>query len=356
MGIARNAVIVGAAAAGVGVVCAGIAGAGAVTFAVAACKSRLSRMRGKVVLITGGSRGLGLALAEEFGRKGAKLALAARDGEALERARDLLVSRRCVRDAQDVFLFTGDLRKPEDVDEMIRQTTGYHGQIDVLVNNASILAVGPLENQTVEDFRDAMETNFFSGLYCTLAVLPQMRERRAGHIVNIASIGGKIAVPHMLPYVASKFAMVGFSQGLNAELRAKGIQVTTVCPGLMRTGSHLNAEFKGDAAKEYRWFSMVAGLPGLSTSARMAARRIVFAVASGQHEIVITPQAMLAARFGNLLPEITSRGMQLMNSALPQSPSASKRASKGADIRDLEVKPAVKLAHAAALRYNQTGA
>jgi len=355
MEIAKKAVIAGATLAGAGVVCAGIACAGAVALAGAARDAKTSRLRGKVVLITGGSRGLGLALAEEFARCGAKLVLAARDRQELERAGSLLLKKHRLGDAQDVFLFAGDLRNSEEVDEMVRQAVNHYGQIDVLVNNAGIMTVAPVENQAIEDFRDAMETNFFAGLYCTLAALPSMLARGSGAIVNIASVGGKIAVPHMLPYTASKFAVVGFSTGLDAELRSKGIKVTTVCPGLMRTGSHLNAQFKGDAAREYRWFSLAAGLPGISTSARSAARRIVRATAAGRREIAITPQAMLAARFGSVLPELTSRGLQWMNSALPESSSHAGPASRGAEVRDLEVKPAVRLARAAALRYNQMG-
>lgn len=210
-----------------------------------------------------------------------------------------------------------------------------------------------MENQTIEDFADVMNANFFTGLHCILSVLPQMLERKSGAIVNIASIGGKIAVPHMLPYTASKFAVVGFSEGLSAELRPKGIRVTTVCPGLMRTGSHLNAQFKGDAEGEYRWFSLAASFPGISISAGSAARKIVAAVVSGRSEIAITPQAILAARFGAVVPAVTIRGMQLVALALPSFVSGSDQSFRGADVRGKELKLAVRLGEGAALRYNQ---
>jgi short-subunit dehydrogenase len=157
----------------------------------------------------------------------------------------------------------------------------------------------------------------------------------------------------MLPYTASKFAVVGFSEGLGAELRAKGIRVTTVCPGLMRTGSHLNAQFKGDAEREYRWFSFAASFPGISTSARSAARKIVAAVASGRSEIAITPQAILAARFGNLIPTATIRGMELMLLALPSPVPGSSQSFRGADVRGKELKSTELLGESAAHRYNQ---
>jgi short-subunit dehydrogenase len=292
-------------------------------------------------------------LAEEFGRRGAKVALTARDIEGLERALALLLERRAAKSAKDTFIFPGNLSRQEQADEVVQQTTKHFGQIDILVNNAGIITVGPVVNQTPENFRDVMDANFFSCLHCTLSVLPQMLERRAGGIVNIASIGGKIAVPHMLPYTASKFAMTGFSEGLNAELRAKGIRVTTVCPGLMRTGSHLKAFFQGDAEREYRWFSLGASLPGVSVSAKSAARKIVRATASGKSEIAITPQALFAARFGNLSPTATSHLMQLINSALPSAVDGQTSIRLGSDVRGLELTPLLSLGRAASRHYNQ---
>jgi short-subunit dehydrogenase len=346
--IRRVSIGTGAMLAGAGLGCAGVR-------AVAARAFQANRLRGKVIVITGGSRGLGLAMAEELGRAGAKLALCARDSEELERARNLLLQRHCVRDPKNIFLAAADLRKVEEAEWLILETFRHFGRIDILINNAGIISVGPVENQTLEDFRDAMDANFFSGLHCTLAVLPEMLARHSGTIVNITSIGGKVAVPHLLPYVASKFAAVGLSEGLSAELRAKGIRVTTVCPGLMRTGSHLNAYFKGKAAHEYSWFSVGAGFPGLSTSARSAARKIVRAVVSGKREIAITPQAILAARLCNLMPAMTSRFLQAANFALPSALSGSTEKHRGAEVSELEVKPLKVLASAAARRYNQVG-
>lgn len=335
--------------AGAGFACSGVLAAAAVAKAL----RRTKRLQGKVVLVTGASRGLGLALAEEFGRQGAKLAITARDKDELERARTALSKRLGRMATQDLFLFPADLRNPEDTEQLIQQTTAHFGRIDILVNNAGVITVGPIENQKIQDFRDVMDSNFFSGVHCSLSVLPQMLARRAGTIVNIASIGGKIAVPHMLPYTASKFAAVGFSEGMNAELRSKGVRVVTVCPGLMRTGSHLNASFTGDAPAEYRWFSMAAGLPLVSTSARAAAHKIVRATIAGRSEIAITPQAILAARLGDVFPEVTVRAMHLMNLALPSAASEPTASHRGAEVRDLEIKPAVALGHAAARRYNQ---
>jgi short-subunit dehydrogenase len=343
-----------------GAALAGAAGLGAAALTAAAIATVLrmkSRdVRGKVVLITGSSRGLGLAMAEEFARRGARIVLTARDSAELERARDLLLERRVIGAADEVLVAPADLRRAEDADRLVERVTQTWGQVDILVNNAGIITVGPIENQSVEDFRDVMDTNFFAGLQCTLAVLPQMLARRGGMIVNITSVGGKVAVPHLLPYTASKFAAVGFSQGLYAELRGKGVHVLTVCPGLMRTGSHVNAVFSGDAQREYRWFSLGATTPGISTSARHAARRIVRAVIARETEIAITPQAIVATRLAQVAPEITSRMMSMVNRILPEASAGGSGAVRGAEARGLEPLPAKTLGHSAARRYNQAGA
>ncbi|HEV2463970.1 MAG TPA: SDR family NAD(P)-dependent oxidoreductase [Acidobacteriaceae bacterium] len=350
-GATAKAAGAGLVLAGTGVVCAGAIAA----YAIATWRKPSRDLVGKVVLITGGSRGLGLAMSEEFGRRGAKLALAARDARELERARALLVKRGAAKKREDVFIYPCDLRQFEEAERLVQKTMAHFGELDFLVNNAGIITVGPVENQSVEDFRDVMDTNFFAGLHCTLAALPQMLAQGRGNIVNITSIGGKIAVPHMLPYTASKFAAVGLSEGLYAELRSKGIRVTTVCPGLMRTGSHLNASFSGDAEREYRWFSLSAGLPGISTSARCAAKKIVRAAIAGRSEIAITPQAILATRLADVSPEITLRAMERVARSLPAPATGEVTKQRGSEVRGREVKPAMALAHAAARHYNQTG-
>ncbi len=352
---ARNAggVLIGGAALAGGVML-GAAAIAAVTVA-AGRKVARKRLQGKVVLITGSSRGLGLAIAEEFAQRGARVVLTARDHDELERARLLLINRGFAEGPDQVLAVPADLRKPEEAEYLIHRVTEAWGGIDVLVNNAGIITVGPIENQTAQDFREVMNTNFFSGLHCTLSVLPQMLNRRDGAIVNITSIGGKVAVPHLLPYTASKFAATGFSEGLHAELRGKGVHVLTVCPGLMRTGSHVNALFSGDAEKEYRWFSLGASTPGASTSARNAARKIVRALLARETEIAITPQAILAARLGNVSPELTGVAMSLMNRLLPAAVEGNSAPSRGMDVRGLEPATAAHLGWAAARRYNEVG-
>ena len=308
----------------------------------------------KVVLITGSSRGLGLALAEEFAHHGAKLVLTARDADELERARVILLERTSIQPDR-ILVVPADLCRPEEVQSLIQRATEHFSQIDILVNNAGVITVGPIESQTIENFRSVMDTNFFSGVQCSMAVLPQMLGRGHGTIVNISSVGGKVAVPHLLPYSASKFAVTGFSQGLHAELRAKGIHVLTVCPGLMRTGSHLNALFSGDAPREYRWFSLLANLPGISASAQDAAQRIVSAVVSKSTEISITPQATVASRVLQAVPELTACVISVTNRLLPIGGANGSAVRRGAEVRDLELGPASKIGWRAAQHYNQIG-
>jgi short-subunit dehydrogenase len=156
-----------------------------------------------------------------------------------------------------------------------------------------------------------------------------MRRRRRGRIVNVASIGGKISVPHLLPNSASKFALVGLSEGLRAELAGHGIQVSTICPGLMRTGSPRHARFKGQHRTEYAWFSISDSLPGISMSADRAARQIVSALQTGRAGRVLSLPAKLGTTVHGLFPGLTADLLGLVNRALPDGDGADGRAVKG---------------------------
>jgi NAD(P)-dependent dehydrogenase (short-subunit alcohol dehydrogenase family) len=267
---------------------------------------------GKSVLITGGSRGLGLVMARQFAREGAKISICARDDQELARAREDL--RKL---GAEIFTVQCDVTNNDEVQQMVQAVTERFGRIDALINNAGIIQVGPLEVMTFADFEQAMKSHFWGPLQTILAVLPGMRERGDGRIVNVSSIGGKIAVPHLVPYSASKFALVGLSEGLRAELKKDGILVTTVCPGLMRTGSPRNAEFKGRHREEYAWFSISDALPLTSISAERAARQIVEACRRGDAELVISMQAKLAVLFHGIFPGLTADMLGVVNDLLP---------------------------------------
>jgi short-subunit dehydrogenase len=267
---------------------------------------------GQTVVITGGSRGLGFALAQEFALRGAHLVICGRDPEILHEAEQRLRAMRV-----QVLAVLCDIGDQSQAEALIRQATERFGRIDVLVNNAGQIAVGPIESQGVADFEDAMDTMFWGMLYTTLAALPQMRERAAGRVVNITSVGGKVAVPHLLPYGCAKFAAVGFSEGMRAELAKDNIKVTTVVPGLMRTGSHANAMFKGDHRKEYSWFALGATLPIIAMSAQRAARCIVDAAARGAAEIILGLPAKMLVMAHGVAPGTISDLMGVANRFMP---------------------------------------
>jgi short-subunit dehydrogenase len=328
-----------------------VLGAAATALAVSALLKRRNGfpLRNKVVFITGGSRGLGLAMAEEFARRGAKIAICARDSEELERARQTIDRET----GGIVRTFVCDVSDREQVDSTVREVQNHFGAIDVLVNNAGVIAVGPIENQTLDDFEETMKVNFWSQVYTTLAVLPDMRARGAGRIVNITSIGGKVSVPHLLPYCCSKFAAVAFSEGLRAELAKTDVKVVTVAPGLMRTGSHINAEFKGKHSQEFTWFSLSGTNPITSISVARAARQIVNATVCGRAELIISWQAELLARFHGLAPGLTTEILGLVNRTLPGAGDSNEK-RKGAESHNVVTKsPLTALGEMAARRYNQ---
>src|SRR5512146_1012563 len=318
----KRTLLIGAA----GTIAAGtLASAGAIVAAGALVRRlRMANMTGKVVLITGGSRDLGFAIAREFVSLGNTVAICARDLGELDRAAAELQPR-----SARVMTVVCDVADQEQVSRMIQRVTEEFGPIDVLVNNAGIISVGPIETQTIDDFREAMDVMFWGHVNTILAVLPQMQRRRSGWIANISSIGGKISVPHLVPYSCAKFASTGLSEGLTAELAKDGIHVTTVIPGLMRTGSHVNAFFKGDHKAEYTSFSLAATNPLTSISARRAARSIVNAIRRGQAALVLSVPAKLAVAVHGLFPGTTARLMGVTNRVLPGTGAEDKSRHRG---------------------------
>lgn len=285
---------------------------GAALLGVRALLRRDEDFNGKVVAITGGSRGLGFALAREYSQRGARISICARDSQELERALDELAI-----DEREAFGIEADVRRREDVERFVAATEERWGKIDVLVHNAGTIAVGPMQTMSVEDYRDAMDTHFWAAVYAVEAALAGMRRRRSGRIVSVASIGGIVSVPHLLPYCASKFALVGYSLGLAQELAREGIGVTTICPGLMRTGSHRFAHFKGQREKEAAWFAAMATSPLTAIACAAAARRIVDATSHGQGLVVLSKQAQLLALGEHYFPNVVARVNALVNRLLP---------------------------------------
>ena len=288
------------------------------SWAVRQALTRRYSFRGKVCLITGGSRGLGLVMARQICAEGGRVALLARDLAELRRAHDELAARGC-----DVAAVPCDLLVRAQIEEAARTVVRHFGAIDVLINNAGIIEVGPLEHMTREDFERAMQLHLWAPFTLMWEVIPHMRQRGGGRIVNITSIGGKIAVPHLAAYCASKFALVGLSDSMRGELAADNILVTTVAPGMMRTGSHVNAQFKGKQAEEFAWFATANSMPGLSMKAERAAAKILNACRRGQPELTLTIAARAAIMGNAVFPNVTGRMMRLVGRLLPRATDAS---------------------------------
>ncbi len=272
----------------------------------------------KVALITGGSRGLGLALAKRLLTEGAYVSLLARDQGELEQAK-ILLSQFTSEDR--IHIIQTDITDQEQLVEAFRQTVQLWGRIDLLINNAGAIIVGPFESMTLADFEAQMKLHVYANIQATKEILPIFRRKGGGRIINICSMGGKVAVPHMLPYDTSKFALAGFSQGITAELSRENISVTTVYPALIRTGSPIQAVFKGNAEKEFSWFANADVFPGLSTNAHVIADKIIEASRLRQAELI--PSFIGKARGFVILifPELMLSALGFLNRLMPRANS-----------------------------------
>jgi NAD(P)-dependent dehydrogenase (short-subunit alcohol dehydrogenase family) len=289
---------------------------GVIVGAAFAAEARRARqaidLDGRVALVTGGSRGLGLLIARELGRQGADVVLLARDQVELERA-----VRKLREEGIDASFVVSDLTDGDAAERAVETVVSRHGTIDILVNNAGIITVGPVEHMSVQDVEESMAVHFWGPFHTMRAAVPHMRRQGGGRIVNISSIGGKIGVPHLVAYCAGKFALTGLSSAMTPELARDHIVVTTVCPGLMRTGSPFNAWFKGRHRQEFAWFAIADSLPVLSASGRRAAAQIVEAMRHGDAQLVITWAAKLAVLAEAVMPNTVALAMQAANGLLP---------------------------------------
>jgi len=306
-------------------------------------------LRDKVVVITGGSRGLGLVLARYVCARGGNIALIARDPEELARAKADLAPR-----GGKTLTIQCDLLDSGQIQSAVRQIIDRFSKIDILINNAGIIEVGPLEHMRPEDFDRAMRLHFWAPFELISQIVPEMRIWGGGRIVNISSIGGKIAVPHMASYSASKFALTGLSDAVRAELARDNIHVTTVAPGMMRTGSHVNAKFKGKHDKEFAWFAASAGAPLLSMNANRAARKILAACRRGQPSLTLTFAARAAILGNALFPNLTGYAMKFANRLLPGAGGEEGNESQaGSQLRRLTPERLTKLADRATEKNNE---
>ena len=286
-------------------------------------------IKDKVAIVTGGSRGLGLEITRQICRRGGHVAILARNAEELARAQAELAAS-----GGDVLPVQCDLLDAGQIQSAIEQTLKRFGKIDILINNAGIIEVGPLAHLKMEDFDRAMRLHFWAPYILTTQIVPHMRRNGGGRIVNISSIGGKVAVPHMAAYSASKFALTGFSDAIRTELSQDNIHVTTVNPGMMRTGSQGHAKFKGDHLAEYKWFAISSKLPFASISAERAARKIVAACQKGRPALIMPCSTYLLVVASALFPNLAGHVAKLVNRLLPSRVDQSgDEARSGSEIR-----------------------
>jgi len=217
---------------------------------------------------------------------------------------------------------TCDIGDRAAAERFVDEVAEAFGRIDVVVNNAGIIRVAAFDDQTVEDVRDAMQANFWGPVHVTFRAMGRLKvQGRDARIVNVTSLGGRLGMPHMLGYAASKFALVGFSETARAELDGQrgGPRVVTVIPGLMRTGSFENAEFEGKRSEEFGWFALVSNLPLVTIDARRAARRIVEATRDGRPFVRLGLSAFLGDIAHRISPTLTTLALGFAARVLPNA-------------------------------------
>ncbi len=306
---------------------AAVSAASAAALRMLVCALNWYNLEDKVVLVTGGSRGLGLILARQLVEKKARVAICARDPQELE-----IVAAELSPRARQFLAIPCDITDKEQVNRMITEIEEKMGSVNVVFNNAGRIDVGPMETFTEEDYEQAMKIYFWGPFYITNRVLPAMKEQHAGRIVNIVSVGALVSFPHMLPYNVSKFALSGFSEGITAELEQYNIKVTSVYPGLMQTGGHRHIDVKGKYEKEYQWFSATATNPLISMSAERAARKIISAMQGGEKTLILTFSARLGKVARALFPDVVISVFDLINRLLPGYTGTGHQAVKGYDV------------------------
>ena len=320
----------------------------------------MGKLTGKVAIVTGASRGIGQMISELFASEGAKVVCAARtmnEGEhrmlegSLARTVDNIKAK-----GGEATACTADVSTEPDCIALVEAARRAYGTVDILVNNAGLIKVGPIESMTLGDFDEAMDALFWGVVNPTMTLLPVFLQRNRGQIVNITSIGAKVSVPHLVPYCAAKHAAAGFSEGLREELGHTGVKVTTIAPGLMRTGSFLAALFKGDSEAESRWFSIGANLPGLSISADRAARQIVTAVRRGDADLILTLPAKFLAKANGIAPRTTQKVLGWAAHKILPPASSDKHSTAGwrlSNLKSMKMRPFLLLGRIAARRFNQ---
>jgi short-subunit dehydrogenase len=242
--------------------------------------------KNKVVLITGASSGIGKQTAIEFAKLGANVVLVARRKDKLEQAQNELKKLHV-----STLVCSCDVSKKDQVKEMSKIVLEKFGSIDFLVNNAGFAIYGSISDLTIDEIESQMETNYFGMIYCIKNFLPSMLEKKSGHIVNVASVAASFGLPGIASYCASKFAMLGFSEGLKHELKDTGVGITVVSPIMVRTNFFDHPSF--DKMPKYSPTSL---------SSKTVARAILKAANSPRLEIIVPSIVRSAVWMKNTFP------------------------------------------------------
>ena len=243
----------------------------------------------KVIVITGASSGIGEASAEEFAKRGANIVLVARRKDKLEK-----VEKSLTKYPVKILSVICDVSEKEQVKQMVEKVLETFPQIDVLINNAGFVIYGKVEELSIEDVESQMKTNYFGTIYCTKLFLPHFLKQNSGHIVNVASVGGSFGVPGIATYCATKFALLGFSEGLHHELHETNVGVTVVSPIMVRTNLFDHPSFK----------NFTKHATGISLSAETVAKAVIKAADSPRLEIVVPSVVRIGIWFKQTFPFI----------------------------------------------------
>ena len=254
------------------------------------------RLDGKITLITGASEGIGAACAAEFARAGARLSLTARSEEGLRKA------------APGALITPGDLTAEETRRSAVERTMERYGAIDVLINNAGIGSYLPSWSAPLDEARRLMELNYFALLGMTQLVVPHMRARGGGVIVNVASIAGKVPLPWLTLYSASKYAVVGLTEGLRMELRRDGVRTMLVCPGYVTTGFQENVLHGRAPARILKGRKFAITAPECAVAIRRGLER-------GARTIVTPRIAWILVALARLFPSLVEARLAEINAA-----------------------------------------
>jgi short-subunit dehydrogenase len=246
----------------------------------------MANFKDKIVLITGASSGIGEASAIQFAKKGSDIVLVARSMEKLQQ-----VEKKISNFKTKTLVCQCDVSDKSQVKKMAQEVLEKFGRVDVLVNNAGFAIYGSISDLTTEEIESQMKTNYFGMVYCIKNFLPKMLEQKSGHIVNVASVAASFGLPGIASYCASKFAMLGFSEGLQHELKETGVGITVVSPIMVRTNFF-----------DHSSFEKMPKYSPTSLSPETVAKTVLKAASSSRLEIIVPSIVRIAVWVKHTFP------------------------------------------------------